>query len=103
MTSRQLFVALFVQPTLLKTKNTKTKMSDGSKASSTTGVHNLQVQENQEVDKGNEGAINNPSFLFKPTTHAIDDWLATSTTNSPISNKYSITSTGNGNVEISRK
>lgn len=78
-------------------------MSDGSKTRSSSSVSDLQVQTNEENDKRNEGTIDNPSFLFKPTTYAIDEWLATSTKNAPISNKYSITSTGNENVEISRK
>lgn len=78
-------------------------MSDGSKTSSSASISDLQVQASKEDDKRNESSINNPSFLFKPTTYAIDDWLATSTKNAPISNKYSITSTGNENVEISRE
>lgn len=78
-------------------------MSDGSKTRSSTGVSNLQVQTNEEDDNRNESAIDNPSFLFKPAVYAIDEWLTTSTKNAPISNKYSITSTGNENVEISRE
>lgn len=78
-------------------------MINESKANSSAGVSNLQVQTNKEDDKDNEGAINNPSFLFKPAIHAMDEWLSTSTKNAPISNKYSITSTGNENVEISRE
>lgn len=77
-------------------------MSNGSETDSSASVYNLQIQTNKEDDKRNEGSIDNPSFLFKPTIHAIDEWLSTSTKNSPISNKYSITSTGNENVEISR-
>ena len=72
------------------------KMSDGSKTDSSTCVSNLQVQADKEADKRNEGTIDNPSFLFKPAIHAMDEWLATS------SDKYLITSTGNENVEISR-
>jgi hypothetical protein len=76
-------------------------MSNGSETNSSVSVSNLQVQANKEDDKGNEGAINNPSFLFKPAVHAMDEWL--SIKDAPISNKYSITSTGNENVEISRE
>lgn len=78
-------------------------MSDGSKTRSSASISNLQVQTNEEDDNRNESAIGNPSFLFKPAVYAIDEWLATSTKNAPISNKYSITSTGNENVEISRE
>jgi hypothetical protein len=78
-------------------------MSNESERDSSFSVSNLQVQANKENDKDNEGAINNPSFLFKPSVHAMDEWLSTSKKNAPISNKYSITSTGNENVEISRE
>jgi hypothetical protein len=78
-------------------------MSNESERSSSTCISNLQVQTNKEDDKRNEGIVNNPSFLFKPAIHAMDEWLSTSTKNSPITNKYSITSTGNENVEISRE
>jgi hypothetical protein len=78
-------------------------MTDESETNSSPSVFNLQVQTNKEDDKDNEGTINNPSFLFKPSVHAMDEWLSTSKKNAPISNKYSITSTGNENVEISRE
>jgi hypothetical protein len=78
-------------------------MSNGSETNSSVSVSNLQIQADKENDKRNEGAIDNPSFLFKPSVHAMDEWLSTSTKNAPISNKYSITSTGNENVEISRE
>jgi hypothetical protein len=78
-------------------------MTDESETNSSPSVFNLQVQTNKEDDKDNEGTINNPSFLFKPAVHAMDEWLSTSKKNAPISNKYSITSTGNENVEISRE
>jgi hypothetical protein len=76
-------------------------MTNESETNSSTSVSNLQVQTDKEDDKDNEGAINNPSFLFKPAVHAMDEWL--SIKNASISNKYSITSTGNENVEISRE
>lgn len=75
-------------------------MSNGSETNSSASVPNLQIQTNKEDDKANESAIN-PSFLFKPAVHAMDEWL--SIKDAPISNKYSITSTGNENVEISRE
>lgn len=78
-------------------------MSNGSETDSSSSVSDLQVQADKEDDKRNEGTVNNPSFLFKPAIHAMDEWLSTSTKNSPITNKYSITSTGNENVEISRE
>lgn len=78
-------------------------MSNGSKTDSPVSVSNLQIQADKEDDKRNEGTITDPSFLFKPAVHAMDEWLSTSTKNAPISNKYSITSTGNENVEISKE
>jgi hypothetical protein len=78
-------------------------MSNDSERKSSVSVPNLQISTDKEDDKRNEGAINNPSFLFKPAVHAMDEWLSTSTKNATISNKYSITSTGNENVEISRE
>ncbi len=78
------------------------KKSDGTETCSSSSISNLQVQTNKEDDKRNEGLIN-PSFIFMPTTYAIDEWLATSTQNNSISDKYTITSTGNGNVDISGK
>ena len=77
-------------------------MSDESETHLPISVSDLQVQEDKEHDKRNESDIN-VSFLFKPAIHAMDEWLSASTKNAPISNKYSITSTGNENVEISRE
>ena len=78
-------------------------MSDESETHLSISVSNLQVQKDKENDKRDESDINNPSYLFKPAIHAMDEWLSASTMNAPISNKYSITSTGNENVEISRE
>jgi hypothetical protein len=78
-------------------------MSDESETDSSNSFFDLQISSDKEDDKANESTVKDPSFIFKPTPYAIDEWLATSTKNSPVSNKYSITSTGNGNVEISRK
>ena len=76
-------------------------MNDGQKDSQAS-VHSVSVQADKETDTGTEGPMN-PSFIFLPMSKAIDEWWLTSKEDGNPSDKYSITSTGNGNVDLSRK
>lgn len=80
-------------------KNTKRKtMSDGqSEKNSEISFHDLSFQTDKKDDSRNESAMT----LALPLVKQIDEWWLTQKQDGPASNKYSITSTGNGNVDIS--
>lgn len=73
-------------------------MNESRQKDSEDGVHNLQVQE----DKASDSPDESPMMLALPLSKQIEWWL-THKADGPVSNKYSITSTGNGNVDISGK
>lgn len=86
----------------MKTKNMRKKMNDSGQKNPETSVHHLQVQKDQENGEAAEGPMN-PSWVFLPLTKAIDEWWLTQKQDGIPSNKYTITSTGNGNVDTSGK
>ena len=75
-------------------------MNDGRQETySSNGVHDLSIQNDKEVHGPHKGDI---SHLEIPLSRAIDEWWLTQKQDGPVLNKYTITSTGNGNVDISR-
>lgn len=86
----------------MRKKSMKTKTTSDGQKNPEASVHNLQVQEDKADDKASEGPMN-PSSIFLPLTKSIDEWWLTQKQDGVPSNKYTITSTGNGNVDISGK
>lgn len=85
----------------MKTTSTKTKMmSDGrSQEDSEISVHSISLQADQEAHTRIKSAMS----FGRSLSDQIDEWWLTEKQDGPVSNKYTITSTGNGNVDISGK
>ena len=66
---------------------------------SQTCIHNFSIQADKEAYEKLKGSM---SFA-RPLEEQIEEWWLTQKQDGPKSNKYSITSTGNGNVDIPGK
>lgn len=82
----------------MRKMNMTTKKSDGKEENSKDGLPDLSLQNDQKTHEASKHHVN----FEMPLSAAIDEWWLTNKGDGEPSNKYTITSTGNGNVDISR-